>query len=408
MAKILFVSPISTHPVSQGCRVRLLNFAKEAAEAGHIPHLCYAPLNRGEGADIAEMRLFWGDRLHEFKGLAHFAPPPNSQRSNPFRRVAGRVRRWGRRLLTRLRRPATFSVDTWYPTGLNDFLTALHSRHQFDTVVAEYLFFSQALTQFGESVRRVLDTHDAFSLRTQLFHRHGYGSQTGFTTDRHEEQKGLDRADVVIAIQDEEANYFRQLTKKQVMRVGHLLKTDPPHPEPENTVVMAVGGPTAINVDGIRWFCTKVLPRIREQIPKAELWIAGDVCEAFPIAPCGSRLLGRVQNLSEFYRQAAVVINPVRVGSGLSIRSVEALAAGRPLVTTSAGARGLARGNGGGYLTADDRSAFAAAVIKLLIDPVSRKTEAAAARAYAERMNRENLERFHEAIAKQAARADRT
>jgi glycosyltransferase involved in cell wall biosynthesis len=44
------------------------------------------------------------------------------------------------------------------------------------------------------------------------------------------------------------------------------------------------------------------------------------------------------------YRAAKVVINPIRYGSGLKIKTVEALSKGKALVTTECGASGIMKG----------------------------------------------------------------
>jgi glycosyltransferase involved in cell wall biosynthesis len=57
---------------------------------------------------------------------------------------------------------------------------------------------------------------------------------------------------------------------------------------------------------------------------------------------------------------------PLRVGGGVRIKILEALANERPLVTTSLGAEGLGLTPGTHALFADDEDAFAAAVVRLL------------------------------------------
>ena len=52
-------------------------------------------------------------------------------------------------------------------------------------------------------------------------------------------------------------------------------------------------------------------------------------------------MLGRVDDLSELYRSARVVINPVLAGTGLKIKTVEALSRLRPIVTWPTGVEGL-------------------------------------------------------------------
>jgi glycosyltransferase involved in cell wall biosynthesis len=64
----------------------------------------------------------------------------------------------------------------------------------------------------------------------------------------------------------------------------------------------------------------------------------------------------------------AVVVAPLRFGTGLKIKCIEALAYGKALVTTSSGAEGLAHGGGDHLCIADTAEAFANAVADLLVN----------------------------------------
>jgi glycosyltransferase involved in cell wall biosynthesis len=86
-----------------------------------------------------------------------------------------------------------------------------------------------------------------------------------------------------------------------------------------------------------------------------------------PLEPVpGSDRLSRVEDLEEEYASAAVVALPLRMGSGLRRRAVEALVRGKVLCTTSVGARGidLARSQAG--IVADDPIDLAAGIVRVL------------------------------------------
>jgi hypothetical protein len=305
-----------------------------------------------------------------------------------------------RRQIVRFRGPKGLKVDAWYPSGLDNFLVAFQSRQRFDVVVAEYIFLSRALTAFDSTVHKVLDTHDAFSLRTEELYRQGRLEWCWFPVRRAEERKGLQRADAILGIQAKECGYFRQLVHHPVFEVGHLYDIAPPAPEPAEPVCLFVGSSgTGINLQAVTWYAEQVFPLVRAALADAEFWVAGGICGDFANTQAGVRKLGYVSDLKEVYRQAAVVVNPVQMGSGLPIKSIEALAAGRPLVASPSGARGLTTGAGSSFLVADGAAEFANAVIGLMKNPDRRAALAASARTFAEQRNRENLERLQAAIA---------
>lgn len=74
------------------------------------------------------------------------------------------------------------------------------------------------------------------------------------------------------------------------------------------------------------------------------------------------------ENLDSLYADARMVICPVLAGTGLKVKVVEALAHGKPLVTTAGGLSGILQKNGNGCIVANKPEAFAEAMIRLLSD----------------------------------------
>ena len=70
--------------------------------------------------------------------------------------------------------------------------------------------------------------------------------------------------------------------------------------------------------------------------------------------------------MAQSYAQGALVVNPVRMGTGLNIKTMECLALGVPLVVTESGSRGLENLRGRAFLAVadDDAAAMAAGVVR--------------------------------------------
>src|SRR5581483_3395143 len=83
-------------------------------------------------------------------------------------------------------------------------------------------------------------------------------------------------------------------------------------------------------------------PRIRRDVPDAELLVAGKVGRFLPADVPGVMRLGTVDDLDPLYEQARVVINPAVAGTGLKIKTLEALCHFRPIITWPNGTDGLA------------------------------------------------------------------
>lgn len=124
------------------------------------------------------------------------------------------------------------------------------------------------------------------------------------------------------------------------------------------------------NVAGIIWFLTQVLPEIRTQLPNIKVLIAGakpinkirQLCEDID----GVDLSINPPSSTEIYNSGRVLINPVLTGSGVSIKSLEMLMAGKPIVSTPQGIAGLPISVKQYFKIASDKQSFASAIVNLL------------------------------------------
>lgn len=133
------------------------------------------------------------------------------------------------------------------------------------------------------------------------------------------------------------------------------------------------------NVEGARFIVETLAP----QFPRQRFVLAGRVCQSIGSAPENVRLLGEVgvEEKRMLFQRAALFINPIFAGAGTSLKMVEAMAAGLPIVTTSAGARGLGLTDGVDALFAE-RNDFDKAFSRLSHDPdLHRRLSVAARRA---------------------------
>lgn len=127
------------------------------------------------------------------------------------------------------------------------------------------------------------------------------------------------------------------------------------------------------NLDAMRWFCSRILPRVRADRPDLRLTITGESRGSGFAAPDGVDMVGRVEDARPVVAAAAVSIAPIRMGGGTRLKILEAMALGTPVVSTSKAAEGLAAVHGEHLLLADDAVVFAAHVLRLLGDAELRR-----------------------------------
>jgi glycosyltransferase involved in cell wall biosynthesis len=122
-----------------------------------------------------------------------------------------------------------------------------------------------------------------------------------------------------------------------------------------------------------------VWPAVRRAVPDARLLLAG---RGLPItgadAGAGVEVLGEVESSVEFMHRLSVLLFPLRRGSGMKVKVLEAIACGLPVVTTPAGAEGIDATDG--VVVETETSGLARAAAELLTDTDARRECGGAAR----------------------------
>jgi glycosyltransferase involved in cell wall biosynthesis len=143
------------------------------------------------------------------------------------------------------------------------------------------------------------------------------------------------------------------------------------------------------NEDGVLYFLHSVLPLIRREIPEVSFTIVGrkpsEKLRAAAASDPGVHVTGTVDDIRPYVRKGSVYVVPLRIGSGTRLKIFEAMAMGKPIVSTTLGAEGLPISDGGDISIADSPEVFAKEVCALLRDPQERRRLGSAARELVER-----------------------
>jgi glycosyltransferase involved in cell wall biosynthesis len=162
------------------------------------------------------------------------------------------------------------------------------------------------------------------------------------------------------------------------------LQPRPSDPVPDANTVLFFGLlATVPNVDGLLYFVREIWPRILAGRPAAKFLVVGanPAPELRALEGSGVSIVGPVDDLRPYLSRAAVVVVPLRLGSGTRLKILESWAMARPVVSTSLGAEGLESIAGRHLLIADDPDQFAAAVLRVLNEPELAAQLGAAGRA---------------------------
>ena len=138
------------------------------------------------------------------------------------------------------------------------------------------------------------------------------------------------------------------------------------------------------NRDAVRWFTSSVMPWILRENPGTRLQLVGPGSDGLAIDSPSVVARGFAENLAAEYRTCDVFVCPLRIGTGIKNKLLEALSSGCAIVSTEIGIEGLAVRHGEHLLVANDPIEFAQAVNRLLRERELRARLGKAARAFAE------------------------
>ena len=312
--RVLVLSPVPTWPVTLGNRNRIVQVNRALQREGARVALLHYPSDdewrvRLPRAALAEMGRQWEEV---------FTCPVT------------------RPLHTRPSEGEDHAADDWWDPAIGQMLDWLFKVGRYDALLVNYTWLSKALEHAPAGVLRILDTHDRFSDRRALLAANGLPPEY-FHTTRDQERLALDRADLVWAIKEQEAAFFRTLTARPVRTLLHAEPERPlPAPAGQDGVLRlgVVGGKNNINATNIRAFLKVADAYLRRTLLPVEIVVAGSVCDLLEgLRLPYLRLLGRVEDMDDLYRQVDAVLAPLAFSTGLKIKVGEALSRGKPLIS---------------------------------------------------------------------------
>ena len=160
----------------------------------------------------------------------------------------------------------------------------------------------------------------------------------------------------------------------------------PASQEPEPATILFSGSMYYYpNKDGALWFAEHVWSRVRAALPDARCLFAGQKPGRMIRAlhgRSGIEVHPDVPDMRPYYHRATVYVAPLRVGGGMRLKILEAMAMGKAIVSTSIGAEAIEYTPGRHLLPADDPERFAEQIVQLCKTPSLRKSMESDAREW--------------------------
>ena len=375
--KILFLSPTVPFPLTDGGRIRVFNLLKQIAKKSEVTLLALET-QKTDADGVAELQQL-GIQVH----LVPNAP------TLPRLSLSTLVKAF------RKRQPITVArYDV--PTYRQKF-RELIANESFDLVHYEMFHVAQFYTE--THLPRVLSQQNVDSAiwrrlcseTANPFYKFVYWTQQ-LAFQRYERVLSP-KFDAVTCTSDIDAAVFQEHCAEDAIQIIPN-GVDITHYRPDFTTeapahLIYIGSMDWYpNEDAVGFFADEVLPRIQEKVPGVAFSIVGG--NPSPqvqklAAREGVVVTGRVPEIKPYFAEATVFVVPLRIGSGTRLKILEALAMGKAIVSTTVGAEGLDLKDGEEIFIADEPTAFANAVIRLLTDSELRRRIGENGRARVER-----------------------
>ncbi len=359
--KVLLLTRAIPYPPTSGPKVKTWNVLKYLARHHEVTLVSF---RRGDRSA----------QIEHLKAYCHAVYTLPMVRS-PFHQAM----RMGEYLLTG--RPWTVARDDL--PAMRALVDHLAQETSFDVVHTDQLSMAQyALRVPG--VRKVLDTHNAlWLLRQQLYDRarpgiHKWRSGREWRLLKAYEGQVCRQFDAVVAVSEEDKAALLEATGEATSITVIPIAIDidevtPVERLPDADHILHIG--TMFwpkNIDSVLWFLNEAMPLIRDSQPDAVFDIVGanppPEIIAFEEKIKGVNVTGYVENPQPYFEHAGVMVVPMRTSSGMSAKTLNALAQGLPLVSTTIGCEGIAVEHGKHLLVADTGESFAQATLLLLND----------------------------------------
>jgi polysaccharide biosynthesis protein PslH len=254
------------------------------------------------------------------------------------------------------------------------------TRFRPDVVVAHHLHMGSYLRELEGPVR-ILREHNidsdlmdryAATLRNPLLA--GFARQQARKIRATEREMGHVAHRLLMISPTDEARFREIVPDARTSVVPGVVAPDEylpaREPGPDDPLLVVTAGtftfpPTG---EGLVHFLDRVWPRLTASVPQARFRVIGRCPEALRrrlAAAPGVEVLGRVEVVEPHLDGAHVFVVPLRAGSGIRMRILEAMAWQIPIVTTATGCEGIAVGDGRHLVVADDPGEMATAILRV-------------------------------------------
>lgn len=263
--------------------------------------------------------------------------------------------------------------------GFMQFIHDTSRKEKFDCIQVEFYSHFPFRMLFPENVRTIFVQHEIQFVRLanemSLFNKVTWNDRVLYERKKNEELAEMNSFDHIITLTETDKEILSAYIPEEKISVSPavILQMD------DDTVFSRcsnefafVGGCSHLpNLDAVVWFCNNIIPVLREKKFDFRLYVVGNwkkrLAKAFARRYPELVFTGFIKDIKTFL-SGKISIVPIRIGSGMRIKILEAINSMSPFITTTKGVEGQDFRNGKECLIADTAESFAGSMISLCSD----------------------------------------
>lgn len=363
--RILFLSTENPYPPDSGHRLRTYNILKCVASEHEIYYLGF--IKKKE-----DMRCL--DHVKKMCRDAEFVLIPDD---------ASRVRTY-LSLLRNLISPLPYVAQKYYVGAMREKIRDAVRTKAIDIVHFDMLHLSRYNKDTGD-IGGVLVEHNVESTRLLSLAKRQFNpiAKTFFYYQfvklRRFERDECGKFSCCVAVSEDDRKELNRLCPgARIEVVPNGVDTDYFAPGDggdvqDHSAVWVGGMKDMYNRQAVEYFCDEIFPRVLDRLPDAKfVAVGGDPPKsllALSRQNGNVTVTGYVDDVRPIVHRAHVFVAPIRSGGGTKLKVLNALAMGKPVVTTTVGAEGLDVIDGEHLLIANDAETFARGIVEVMCDP---------------------------------------
>ena len=377
MKNVLFIEPFCPYPLVSGGHQAIYNGIAAMRDVANV-YVVYAHTSWKDYSEAGRLEL---EKRFPFVHVLHYGLAEKSSGQFWFKLKRRIHRTWGK-WMNKIRKPQTDVNDyrSWgftpQPDNYAQYINQLIEQYHIDVVQVEMCSQLSMVLDLPKDVKKIFVHHELRYVREAL--RLGkmdvpQSFRNEVMIHKFEEIGLLNMYDEIVTLSEtDKQKLIADGVNKPILTSFAVVNTE--KSSVRNTGewkhVLSFIGPESHdpNYDGVMWFLENCWSKLQTKNRDYRLRIIGkwsvETCDKIRAQYPNVEFAGFVERIADALYDTVMIV-PIRVGSGIRMKILEAGAIGVPVISTHVGAEGLPVVDGKNILLADTSDTFAEAIMKM-------------------------------------------